>query len=109
MHVWLELIVQHTLSKAEAKSVPVFFHACQSILGVLCGQYLYDPLVWLFVQWCINLTHTVTDELREVLESIWMIGVHGISYTNQGKGKKCASFILFMLVYPWSIVWSVWI
>ena len=62
------------------------------ILGVLCGQYACDPLDWLPVQWCINLTHGYIGGLKGVLKPIWMIGVHGISHTNQGNSKKYASF-----------------
>ena len=37
-------MVHHTPSKARARSMPVFFHPCWSILGVLCDQYGYDPI-----------------------------------------------------------------
>ena len=95
MYGWLEHMVYHTLSKAEAKGVSVFFHPCWSILGVLCGQYGCDSLALLLVQWCIKVINTPTDGLRGMSKSTWMVGVHGASYTNQGNIKKCASFYPF--------------
>ena len=72
MDGWLELMVHYISFKAEAESLPVFFHPCWSTLGVLCDQYQYgcDPIGWLFVQWCINPTHAPTDGLRGVSKSI---------------------------------------
>ena len=67
-----------------------------------------DPLTWLHVQWCIKLTLEHTDGLRLVSTGVWMIGIHGTSYTNQGKSKKSASFLPSMMVQPWSVVWPVW-
>ena len=80
-----ELMVHHTSSKAEAKRVLVFLHPCLSIHVVLCGQYGYDPLVWLVVQWCINLTHAPINELRGISTPRWIIEVHDTSDTNQDK------------------------
>ena len=55
-------------------------------------------LLGCFVQWCINITQVPTDRLRGLSKYIWMRGVHGISYTNQAKSKKCAGFISSMMV-----------
>ena len=85
---WLGLMVHHTLSQAITRSVSVFFHPCWSILGLLCGQYECDPLVWLRIQWCINLTHASIDELRGVSRPICVVGGHGISHTIQVRGWK---------------------
>ena len=85
-------MVYHTPTKAKARSVPVSFYSCWSILGVLCGQCGYDPLAWLCVQWCNNATHAPTDELRGVSMYALMVGAHGTPHTIPGKIKKCASF-----------------
>ena len=53
-YIWLELMVHHTPSNVETESVPVFFHPCWSIFGVLCGQYGCDPIALLLVELCIS-------------------------------------------------------
>jgi len=63
---WLEFKVHHTHTKARPRSGPVFLYPCWSNLGVLCGQYGYDPLVWSIVQLFININHAHIDELRGV-------------------------------------------
>ena len=68
-------MVHHTPTKARARSVPVLLHPCCSILGVLCGQYGYDPLAWLLVQLYINPTYVPTDELIDGWSS-WYITHH---------------------------------
>ena len=86
-------MVHHTPSaKAEAENVSVFFPPCSSILWVLCDQYGCDPLVWLLIQWCINLTHVPKDGLTAVSTPVWIVGAHGTSYTIQGRWWKCPSF-----------------
>ena len=67
-------MVQHTPTKARARSVPVFIHPCWSILGILCDQYGCDPLAWLLVRLYINPTHLYIDELRGVPMSVLMSG-----------------------------------
>ena len=79
-------------------------HPC----SILCDQYGCDLIALLIVQWCSNLTHAHTYELRGLSKHAWMIGVHGTLYTNQGKSNKHAGFTSSMLVHPWSIVWPVW-
>ena len=64
------------------------FHPCQSTLGTLCGQYRYDPLAWLLVQWFIIITYTPTDELRGTSKPVWMTEVHGTSHANEATGCK---------------------
>ena len=86
-------MVHHTPpAKAEAENVSVFFPPCSSILWVLCDQYGCDPLVWLLIQWCINLTHVPKDGLTAVSTPVWIVGAHGTSYTIQGRWWKCPSF-----------------
>ena len=86
----LKLMAHHILSNAEQEVHLFMFHPRWSNLGVLCGQYVYDPLVW----WFINLTHALIDELRGVSVHVWMVGVHATSHTIQDRGWNYSSFHL---------------
>ena len=92
LYGWLKLMLYHTPFKTVSKYVPVFFPPCSSIFWVLFGQYGCDPIAWLLVQWCINLTHVHTDGLKGVSTLVWMVGAHGTSHIIQGRGLKCPSF-----------------
>ena len=75
------------LKMCQVFSSSMLVHPCSDVWPVrmwspclvTCAM-VYEPHPW------------PTDGLRGVSKSIWMIGAHGISHTNQGKSKKCASF-----------------
>ena len=81
LYGWVESMLHHTSFKGRVRSVPLFFHPCRSILGILCVQYGCDHPVWLFVQWYIHLTQGPIDELPGVSTPVGMDGAHGKSHT----------------------------
>ena len=84
MYEWLEFMVHYTPPKTKVSQFSSIYP--WKIHGVLYGQYVCDPLVWLLMQWCINITHEPIDELIGVSTHAWIIGAHGSSHTTQGKG-----------------------
>ena len=110
MQQWLEFMVHHTPCKVEAKHVPVFIHPWCPIICVLYIQYVFDPLAWLLVQWCINLTHALIHKLTMISIPvwIWMIGAHDTPHTIQGRWWKCLSILPSMMVDPWGAMLPVW-
>ena len=88
--VWMVELhgISHTI-QGRSKKCPSFYLVIHIwyISWVLCDQYGCDPLVWLLMQWYINLIHVPIDELRGgVSTPIWVVGAHGISHTIQGRG-----------------------
>ena len=105
LYRWLKLMVHHTQSKAEAKSVPVFFHSCWTIHWVLCGQYGCDTLALELVQWCISplMNREWCQHLNWCLDLI-------IHHTpSQAEYESAPVFIHPPMVHPLDIVWPVWI
>ena len=103
LYRWLKLMVHHTQSKAEAKSVPVFFHSCWTIHWVLCGQYGCDTLALELVQWCISplMNREWCQHLNWCLDLI-------IHHTpSQAEYESAPVFIHPPMVHPLDIVWPV--